>query len=81
MMHPTIACCSWQRTAAELMRSWAPAAANMRRCRGCPHRRRFFLPAENDVLRSAVARNTAEDGTISWVGVAADVPGRTDSQA
>ena len=36
--------------------------------------------AEEVKLRAVVERHTSDDGTISWVGVAADMPGRTDNQ-
>lgn len=36
--------------------------------------------AEEERLLAVVGRNTGEDGTISWVGVAAEMPGRTDNQ-
>ncbi len=37
--------------------------------------------ADDDVrLKEAVAANTGADGDVSWVGVAADMPGRTDNQ-
>ena len=35
---------------------------------------------EEAKLRAVVERHTGSDGTISWVGVAADMPGRTDNQ-
>ena len=35
---------------------------------------------EEAKLRAVVERHTGDDGAISWVGVAADMPGRTDNQ-
>jgi Myb-like DNA-binding domain len=40
-----------------------------------------MLAAEEEArLQAVVEQHTGNDGTISWVGVAADMPGRTDNQ-
>jgi Myb-like DNA-binding domain len=40
----------------------------------------LLAAGEEARLRAVVERHTGDDGVISWVGVAAEMPGRTDNQ-